>query len=201
MPESGSDGSSGSNGLWRIGDAQVGGSAPEDRLLVKMADVRGVSGRRNGKLPPWPEQATSRWAACWRGWLKLVVCLDAGEAGYRRGRKVSEVGNQPVDHLRAIRRQGCRRPEICSGFAVMASPKVARAGRKPEGGVDAARHRCVVPVTCPTKLSAVIAGVLSRQVPETWPVFLLGRTGRHPRHRHCADPARGRAFSPCRFPH
>lgn len=133
LPESGSDGSS---GLWRIGGEQVGGSTPEDRLLVKMADARGVSGRRNGKLPPWPEQATSRWAACWQGWLKLVVCLDAGEAGFRRGRKVIEVGNEPVDRLWAVRRQGCWRPEICSGFAVMASPKVARPGSEIVGSLS-----------------------------------------------------------------
>ena len=31
------------------------GSEPLDRLLVKMAVARGVSGRRGGRLPPWPE--------------------------------------------------------------------------------------------------------------------------------------------------
>jgi|GEM_PF-3188052 len=138
LPESGSDGrsgSSGSNGLWRVGGGQVGGSTPESRLVVKMAAARGVSGRWNGKLPPWPEQATSRWAACWRGRLKLVVCLDVGVADCRRDRKVIEVGKEPVDHLWAIRQRGCWRPEICSGFAVMASPKVARPGSEVMGSL------------------------------------------------------------------
>ncbi len=138
LPESGSDGSSGSSGssgLWRVGGGQVGGSTPENRLVVKVAAGRGVSGCRGGKLPPWPEQATSRWAACWRGRLKLVVCLDAGEAGCRRGRKAIEVGNLPVDRLGAIRQRGCWRPEICPGFAVMASPKVARPGSEVVGSL------------------------------------------------------------------
>ena len=65
LPESGSDGSSDGNGnsdLWPVDGGQVGGSAPEDRLLVKMAVARSVSGRLGGRLPPWPERATSRWA-------------------------------------------------------------------------------------------------------------------------------------------
>ncbi len=31
------------------------GSEPLDRLLVKMAKARSVSGRRGGRLSPWPE--------------------------------------------------------------------------------------------------------------------------------------------------
>jgi len=31
------------------------GSTPEDRLPVKMANARGVSGRRGGRLSPWPD--------------------------------------------------------------------------------------------------------------------------------------------------
>ena|GEM_PF-6250395 len=37
-----------------------GGSAPEIRLLVKMAAARGVSGGRGGRLWRWPGRATSR---------------------------------------------------------------------------------------------------------------------------------------------
>jgi len=46
--------------LWPVGGGQVGGSMPENRLPVKMAAARGVSGRRGGRLLPWSEQATSR---------------------------------------------------------------------------------------------------------------------------------------------
>ncbi len=62
LPERGSDGSSGGSDLWPVGGGQVGGSEPEDRLVVKIAAARGVSGCRRGRLPPWPERATSRWA-------------------------------------------------------------------------------------------------------------------------------------------
>jgi hypothetical protein len=62
LPERGSDGSSGGSDLWPVGGGQVGGSAPEDRLVVKMAAARGVSGCRRGRLPPWLDRATSRWA-------------------------------------------------------------------------------------------------------------------------------------------
>ncbi|HBN50966.1 MAG TPA: hypothetical protein DD465_17745, partial [Thalassospira sp.] len=55
---SGSNGSGGGSdgiGLWPVGGGQVGGSAPEVRLPVKMADARGVSERRGSRLSPWPD--------------------------------------------------------------------------------------------------------------------------------------------------
>ena len=53
--ESGSNGSSGGIGLRPVGGGQVGGSAPEIRLLMKMVAARGLSGRRGNRLPPWSE--------------------------------------------------------------------------------------------------------------------------------------------------
>ncbi|SIS56439.1 hypothetical protein SAMN02744133_101192 [Thalassospira xiamenensis M-5 = DSM 17429] len=55
LPERGSNGSSGGSDLWPVGGGQAGGSMPEIRLLVKMAAARGLSGRRGGRLSPWPE--------------------------------------------------------------------------------------------------------------------------------------------------
>ncbi|WP_220150185.1 hypothetical protein, partial [Thalassospira xiamenensis] len=41
-----------------VDGGQVGGSAPEIRLLVKMAAARGVSGGRGGRLWPWSGRAS-----------------------------------------------------------------------------------------------------------------------------------------------
>ncbi|KZB66913.1 hypothetical protein AUP42_15425 [Thalassospira lucentensis] len=49
--ERGSNGSSGGIGLRPVGGGQVGVSMPEVRLLVKMANARGLSGRRGGREP------------------------------------------------------------------------------------------------------------------------------------------------------
>ncbi len=59
-----------------VDGGQVGGSAPEIRLLVKMAAARGVSGGRGGRLWPWSGRASRPSGGLW---------ASGGEAGERSG--------------------------------------------------------------------------------------------------------------------
>ena len=92
LPESGSDGSGGGSGssrLWRVGGGQVGGSTPEDRLLVKMAAARGVSGCRGGSC----RRGRSRQRADGSSADSQVArLLEARDLSGRHGQTIGESG-------------------------------------------------------------------------------------------------------------
>ena len=93
------------------------GSEPLDRLLVKMAVARGVSGRRGGRLPPWPEvrrggrEPDERPSATVAGgpscvWASEVTALL----------NLAEAGNEGAGGRRAVHWSGWQGTEARPGF-------------------------------------------------------------------------------------
>ena len=96
------------------------GSEPLDRLLVKMAKARSVSGRRGGRLPPWPEvrrggrEPDERPSATVAGGPSFVPASVVGGHGIvERARNGQRAFGPSVDRLWTIGWRGWRRPEVC----------------------------------------------------------------------------------------
>jgi len=111
------------------------GSEPEDRLPVKKANARGVSGRRGGRLPPWPDGDQGGRVAD-----KGPSATVAGGPSFVRASVVMTLpkGAERVARLWAVRGpsagEGWWRPEVRPGFVIMPLPEAAEAGSDVLGG-------------------------------------------------------------------
>ncbi len=112
------------------------GSEPLDRLREKLATTRSVSGRRGGRLPPWPDGDQ-----CGREPDEGPSATVAGGPSFVRASVFMTLpkGAERVARLWAVRGpsagEGWWRPEIRPGFVIMPLPEAAEAGSEVLGGL------------------------------------------------------------------